>query len=73
MSRSLRRLVSEGVGEESASASERPYVAPTGDEPLDHRELALVRALLSIILGDLRTGEAATTDAERPSESGHGA
>jgi hypothetical protein len=33
-------------------------VPPTGDEPLDDNELALVRALVKVIVADIRGGQA---------------
>jgi hypothetical protein len=48
------------------------YVPPTGDEPLDEIEQALVRALVSAIVKELRAGQqeaAAERQAQRDREA----
>jgi hypothetical protein len=46
------------------------YVAPTGDEPLDARELALAKALTAIIVRQIRE-EAVTTQAQPVAPTGN--
>lgn len=41
----------------------RPYVPPTGDEPLDRVEQARVRVYVAIILRQMREEDAARTSA----------
>lgn len=42
----------------------QPYVPPSGDEPLDDIELALVRALVPLLVAKIREGLATRTDIE---------